>query len=75
MHLPRVRDLFDLPHEGFPRRGEPEDQYFRRLAAEFRRHERSERRRRVFAWLLRRERTDSGRAESAQPAPSGRALG
>ena len=74
-HLPRIRDLSDLPHEGLPLRGEPENQYFLRLATEFRRRERSERRRRMLAWLLGQERTDGRRAEGGQQARSGRALG
>jgi hypothetical protein len=75
IHLPRFRDLSHLPHEGLPLRGEPENQYFMRLATEFRRRERSERRRRVLAWLLGHERTDARRAEGGQAARSGRALG
>jgi hypothetical protein len=50
-----VRGLSDLPHEDVPVRGESEHEYFSRLMADIRRHERAERRQRVVDWLLGRE--------------------
>jgi hypothetical protein len=65
----------DLRHDGLPRAGEPEGVYFRRMATEFRQHRRSERRRRLSAWLLGRELSDVRPTESAAPARSHEALG
>jgi hypothetical protein len=69
-----VRELGSLVPERLPARRETEQQYFARLALDFRTHERARRRQRVVAWLLRRRDTNSRPLEHPRRARSSRAL-